>query len=109
MPLKLKVGLSREVGLAQKGSLGVFCHNQVEIDVAALRDVEDLDRTVREAYSVCRHAVDGELHRRGEAVNLCVSPSRDGSACRCGSWPERSLSAWPLWAIGLPAVVNALA
>ena len=85
MSLTLKVGISREVGLTQKGVLGVSCHIQIEIDVAALRDVEDFDRTVREAYSVCRHTVDGELQRHGEPANLSSSPSQNGSACRCGS------------------------
>ena len=88
MPLTLKVGISRKVGLAQKGNLGVSCHIEVEIDVATLRDVEDFDRTVQEAYSVCRHAVDGELHRHGEAANMSGSPPRNGSACRCGSCPR---------------------
>ena len=83
MPLTVKVGLTKEIGLPN-GKLGVSCGVEVEIDVAALRDVEDFDCTVQEAYSVCRHAVEGELQRHDEAVSASSTPSpRNGSACRC--------------------------
>src|SRR5436190_17338411 len=83
MPLNVRVGLSKQISLPN-GNLGVSCNIEVEVDVASLRDVDDFDRTVQEAYSVCRHAVDGELHQHGGAVNGSGSPSpRNGSACRC--------------------------
>src|SRR5436190_15980800 len=84
MPLNVRVGLSKQISLPN-GSLGASCNIEVEIDVAALRDVEDFDRTVQEAYTVCRHAVDGELQRHGEPATQSGSPSWGGSACRCGS------------------------
>jgi hypothetical protein len=85
MPLTVKVGLTKEIGLPN-GKLGVSCGVEVETDVASLRDVEGFNRTVQEAYSVCQHAVDGELHRHGEPVDgITLSSPRNGSACRCRS------------------------
>src|SRR5436190_20689700 len=83
MPLTMRVGLSKQISLPN-GSLGASCNIEVEVDVASLRDVDDFDHTIQEAYSVCRDAVDGELHQHGAAVNTNSTPSpRNGFACRC--------------------------
>ena len=66
MPPTLRLGLCKEIDQPGRGKLGVSCGVEIEIDVAALRDVEDFDCTVQEAFSVCRHAVEGELQRRDD-------------------------------------------
>ncbi len=92
MPLTLKVGLSREVGLAGEGSFGVSCHIEVRIDVASLLEVDGFDRTVEQAFFVCDQAVDDELRRQRRG---CVDNTRGRSAgvspeatCACRAVPH---------------------
>jgi hypothetical protein len=64
MPLKLNVGLTKDVELPD-GSVEVSCGMEIRLDVASLNGNPDtFDRTVREAYDVCEHAVDNELKRQ---------------------------------------------
>jgi hypothetical protein len=89
MPLTLRLGLCKEIDRPGGGKLGVSCGVEVEIDVAALRDVEDFDCTVQEAFSVCRHAVEGELQRHDEADS---ASSKTFMASRGGSYLPASKS-----------------
>jgi hypothetical protein len=79
MPLTVNVGLSKEF-IEPEGSLGVSCNVEVEIDVASLKDVDDFDRTVEQAFFVCREAVDGEIKRHDGGGN---SNSSLASCNRC--------------------------
>jgi hypothetical protein len=82
MPLNENVGLSREIN-EPEGSLGVSCNVEIEIDVASLQDVDDFDRTVQQAFFVCRGAVDGEIQSHDGGGNSNNSPtSCNGCLCR---------------------------
>ena len=72
MPLTVRVGLAKDINLPD-GNLRVLCNIEVEIDSGALMDVENFDGTVEQAYTICRHAIDGEIERRGEAKHCTTT------------------------------------
>src|SRR5436305_1979882 len=75
MPLTLKVGLSKKVGLPDYGSLGVSCNVQVELDATLLlNDADGFQHKVRQAYLACHQAVQDELQRQQQ-----VGPSQASS------------------------------
>src|SRR3954462_15891273 len=63
MPLKLNVGVSKEVGLPESSSVGATCHLEVELESGLLDDLEVFHERVRDAYVACHQAVNDELAR----------------------------------------------
>jgi hypothetical protein len=81
MLLKLNVGLSKDVELSD-GSVEVACGIEVRLDVASLgEDLDAFERTVREAYQVCEHAIDEELKRQASLFDKQPVPSQSRFAC----------------------------
>ena len=75
MPLKLNVGLSKDVELPD-GSREITCGIELRLDVASLGDdVDRFDRTVREAFQVCEYAIDEELKRQSAVGDRRSAPS----------------------------------
>jgi hypothetical protein len=79
VPLILNVGMIREIEISDRESLGISCNIEVKLDVASLqRDIDGFDRTVEQAFFVCRDAVDGEPN--GKAIRVRKTSSvRNGA------------------------------
>ena len=61
MPLTLTVGVSRKLGLPNYGSVGATCAVQLELEPLIFYEQETLHRRIREAFDVCRRAIEEEL------------------------------------------------
>lgn len=73
MPMKLNVGLSKKLGLADYDSLGVSCHLELELDQSLIvSDPDGFQERVRRTFTACRQAVDDELARRS---SVATNPS----------------------------------
>jgi hypothetical protein len=71
VPLKLNVGVGREVGLPDYGSVGASCNLEMELDSALLeRDLDGFHAPVRDAFVAARQAVQDELARVQVPVEL---------------------------------------
>jgi hypothetical protein len=65
MPITLNVGLTKELGLPNRGSLLVSCGIELSLDeTLALDDAAGLRHQARRIYAACRQAVDEELARQ---------------------------------------------
>ncbi|HVC97987.1 MAG TPA: hypothetical protein VND64_30225 [Pirellulales bacterium] len=65
MPLKLNVGLSKKIGLPDYGSLGAFCHVELELNNGLLDGgPSGFQAEAQRSFAACRQAVDDELARR---------------------------------------------
>ena len=68
MPLKLKIGISRKIGLPDYCSLGANCQLELELDSALLsQDPVGLGDQARWAYVACSEAVADALQRHRPA------------------------------------------
>src|SRR4051794_18065575 len=64
MPMKLNVGVSREVGLPDYGSVGASCNPEMELDSGLLEhDLDGFHARIRGAYVAAHQAVHDELAR----------------------------------------------
>ena len=64
MPLKVNVGLSKEIGLPDLGSLGASCSIEVQLDQELLfQDLDGLHDNITHTFAACRQAVETELYR----------------------------------------------
>jgi hypothetical protein len=63
--MTIRTGLSKKVGLADYGSLGVTCEVAFEADHALLdRDLKGFQQRVKKAYAACAQAIQDELARQ---------------------------------------------
>ena len=88
MPMKLNVGVSKELGMPGYSSVGATCSLEVELDPGLLEDLEGFHERARDAYVACHQAVNDELARlRGQAAAPIAAPAApaDGHARRNGS------------------------
>jgi hypothetical protein len=89
MPLSLRVGLNKKVGLPNYSSLGASCHVEVELESQLLtRDPEGFQGEVRRAYAACALALQEELARQSPARNRVAEPestAADGALPAAGS------------------------
>lgn len=71
MPLKLNVGLSKKVGVANYGSRGASVCLEIEMDSGAVADPNRLRGHIRRLYELARASIDEELSRptNGQASN----------------------------------------
>lgn len=64
MPLTLNVGLTKKIGLPNYSSLGASCYLEIELDaLLIMRDRQEFDQQVQQAFAACSHAVQEELDR----------------------------------------------
>jgi hypothetical protein len=86
MTTKLTVGIIRKHGQPNYGSMGAECHLEIEIDCRHVdADQSGLSDQIRQAFAVCRHEVEHELHSGmpiGTAVLETVPARRNGQAGR---------------------------
>jgi hypothetical protein len=65
MTTKLTVGITRKHGQPNFGSMGAECRLEIEIDSRHVDDDQSvLTDHIRQAFAVCRHEVEHELHNR---------------------------------------------
>lgn len=61
MPMKLNVGLSRKIGLANYGSRGATVNLELEVDSTLVAEPERLQERIRELFSLANASIDEEL------------------------------------------------
>ena len=65
MPMNIKVGLAKKVGLPAYGSLGATCEVTFEAEYRLLdADLEGFHQRVKNTFAACRQAVQEELTRQ---------------------------------------------
>jgi hypothetical protein len=70
MPLKLAVGLRKQIGLPDAGSIDASCHVEFELDAGiTANELDGFHRRARDAYIACAQAVNDELARHRAASN----------------------------------------
>jgi hypothetical protein len=79
MPLKLNVGLSRNVGEANYGSKWASINLELELDSGLISEPERLQDRIRQLYRLAKASVDEELDV-GTAMD---SAQTDGNASAC--------------------------
>ena len=79
MPLRIQVGLSRKFGLPNYGSVGATCAVDIELDPLVFRDETTLHARIREAFDLCRGAVESELTAHHNAKPPVGSSPRNGN------------------------------
>lgn len=68
MPTTINVGLSKKLGLADFGSIGVTCTVTFEAAHDLLnRDLDGFQQHVKQVFDACRQAVDDELARHQQS------------------------------------------
>jgi hypothetical protein len=81
MPLSLRVGLNKKIGLPNYSSLGASCHVEIELESQLLnRDPEGFQGEVRRAYAACASALQEELARQTPARNRGADPESSAAA-----------------------------
>ena len=98
MPLTLNVGLSKKVGLPDYGSLGASCHVEVELDGSLLQSDPDAFRQrARDAFAVCREAVQDELARNqtGKPNGVAAAAQSNGKVTTNGNGSGHNGSGQP--------------
>ena len=63
MSLKFTGGVSKTLGLADRGLLEVSCRIEIEFDNTSSSDPDEIQRQVERAFVACRKAVEDELER----------------------------------------------
>ena len=85
MPLRLKVGVSKKIGLPEYSSVGATCNLEIELDAGLLDDLGGFHQRVRDAYATCHQAVNDELDRLQGSPSAPVSGTVNGHCGRNGS------------------------
>jgi hypothetical protein len=72
MPLTLKLGTSKKIGLPAYSSLGASCNIEIELDQSLIfDDPAGFQRHVNRVFAICRQAVQEELAQQ-QAVRIEV-------------------------------------
>jgi hypothetical protein len=97
MAMKVNLGLSKKLGLANFGSVGATCNLELEMDQSLLQsDPEGFQQRVRRIYAIAAQAVSDELARQAgaqpagtagnpaptEHANAATSPAGNGAGNR---------------------------
>jgi hypothetical protein len=97
MAMKVNLGLSKKLGLANFGSVGATCNLELEMDQSLLQsDPEGFQQRVRRVYAIAAQAVSDELARQvgtqpagaaagnapAEPANAVAGPTGNGTGNR---------------------------
>jgi hypothetical protein len=92
MPTKLTVGTSKKLGLPAYSSVGASCQMELELDARLIdRDPAVVHEEIRQAYRICRAAVEEELQSYAPRANGEDHAGPDGPNAHPGNGTCRTL------------------
>jgi len=80
MPMKVNVGLTKEIGLHDFGLLGATCAVEFEGEHGLLNDLDGFHQRVKHAFAACRQAIDDELARQQAQADNTDANSNQSAA-----------------------------